>query len=604
MRTGRMRSLIVWLSLCLVAALSPCLSDCRADFDELIDSPMYQAPDLPAARVEYVLPEKTKALWMKALRRPEEDLNCKAAEAIAEAHRQGVKGLETTVAPLLEVLDRPEQRPYVRLAAARTLVALDAREAAPSFLECARAGDGDLRAAVEPALARWDYRPARAVWLSRLSDPATPPESFLLAVRGLGAVREGEAAAGLLEKVLSDKAPASLRLEAAHALGSMRGDGLEKDAEGLAGDASPRGLVGRLAAAALLHTHRSDGAIRLLRRLAEDPEPAAAAVALRRLVEIDPEWVAAAADRLLASPDAKVRGLAVAALALRPTGERILLLGERLDDANPEVRGSARRSLEQLAAKKEFHDLVIAAATRMLSTQRWRGLEQAVLLLTRLDHKAAAARLVELLAFDRPEVYVTAAWGLRRLAVPETLPGVVKYVTTQQARVRAGASGANAKEIPVGLLDHQFSQLNQFLGRQKYEPADALLRQFIPRMEKPMQSAVCPESRAAAIWALGLIHEGTPDAPLTGALIARLNDAASIPPEDARVRCMCAVSLGRMKANDALASLRAGYSEGQSSLDPLNNACGWAVARLTGEAVPSPKTIQRVRRDWFLVSDE
>jgi hypothetical protein len=92
MRTGRICSLVVWLSPCLLAALSPRLADCRADFDELIDSPMYQAPDLPAARVEYVLPEKTKALWMKALGRPEEDLNCKAADAVAEAHRQGVKG--------------------------------------------------------------------------------------------------------------------------------------------------------------------------------------------------------------------------------------------------------------------------------------------------------------------------------------------------------------------------------------------------------------------------------------------------------------------------------------------------------------------------------
>ena len=58
MRTGRIRSLVVWLSPCLLAALSPCLPGCRADFDELIDSPMYQAPDLPVPRVEYLLSDR------------------------------------------------------------------------------------------------------------------------------------------------------------------------------------------------------------------------------------------------------------------------------------------------------------------------------------------------------------------------------------------------------------------------------------------------------------------------------------------------------------------------------------------------------------------
>ena len=536
--------------------------------------------------------------------RPEEDLNCKAAEAVAEAHRKGLKGLETTVAPLLEALDRPEQRPSVRLAVARTLAALDAREAAPSFFGVRRAGDGDLR---ESSSLPWRGGTIGRRGRSGSSACTTRRPRR----RAFSWLSEGWASFGrtgpppaLLELVLSDKAPASLRLEAAQALGAVRGDGLEKDAESLAGDASRRGLVGRLAAASLLQTHRSDEAIRLLRRLSEDPEPAAAAVALRRLVEIDAEGVCVAAERLLASPDAKVRGLAVAALALRPTEGRVRLLGERLDDANPEVRRKARRSLEQLAAKTEFHDLVIAEATRMLATQRWRGLEQAVFLLTRLDHKPAAGRLVELLAFDRPEVYVAAAWGLRRLAVPETLPGVVKYITARQALFPPSASNVDQTEAPSDLLDHQLSQLNQFLGRQKYTPADTVLRQFIPRMEKPMQQALYPESRAAAIWALGLIHVGKPDAPLATAVEERLKDDMSQPPEDPRVRCMSAISLGRMKANGALASLRGYYSDHQPSLDPLNNACGWAIEQLTGEAVPAPKTIQRVRRDWFLVSDE
>ena len=49
----------------------------------------------------------------------------------------------------------------------------------------------------------------------------------------------------------------------------------------------------------------------------------------------------------------------------------------------------------------------------MLATPRWRALEQATILLAVLDHKPAAPRLVDLLRFERPEVFVAAAWGLR-----------------------------------------------------------------------------------------------------------------------------------------------------------------------------------------------
>src|SRR5437588_687306 len=126
----RTRSPAAWLAPCLLLALSPCLAACRGDFDEVIDSPMYKDPDLPAP-----------------------------------------------------------------------------------------AGDGDLRDLVEPALARWDYRPARATWLERLRDAQAAPRDILLAIRGLAAVREVQAADRLREIALSADADATVRLEAARALG-------------------------------------------------------------------------------------------------------------------------------------------------------------------------------------------------------------------------------------------------------------------------------------------------------------------------------------------------------------------------------------------------
>jgi HEAT repeat protein len=554
---------------------------------------MYASPQLPVPPVEVVFPEEELALWLKALGRPEVDLKCRAAEAIARACRRGRKGLDVTVAPLVAALEQPDQHPAVRLAAAHALVALEAKEAAEPLFRQARAGDGDLRAVVEPALARWDYQPARAVWLERLADPAAPSRGLVLAMQGLAAVREGAAADRLREILLSDRVGVAVRLEAARALGAIRDEGLEADAERLAADSSA-GPFGRLAAAALLRRHRGEAAVRLLQRLAEGPEPAAAALALTRLLELDAKLAVPATERALAGSDPRLRSLAVETLLRQPTEQHVRLLGDRLDDAHPDVRSRARRALHELAADGRFRKPVIDRAAEALAAPGWRGQEQAALLLAQLDHKPAAGRLVGLLTADRPEVAVTAAWGLRRLAVAETLPAVVRHVADGRRRLQASDPAAV-------VLDHQLSQLNQLIGRQKHQPAEAVLRQFIPRVGGLSTGA--PESRAAAIWALGLLHEGKEDDALAGALEGRLNDTAGLPAEDERVRLMSAITLGRLGAKSALPSLRKYCPNYEWTDAPINNACCWAVERLTGNRVPAPKPIRKVQSDPFLTPD-
>jgi HEAT repeat protein len=547
-----------------------------------------------------LFPEKAKQLWLRALERPEADYRCKAAEAIGLARRRGFKGMETTVPALVAALGRPDQHPTVRLAIAKALVTLDAKEAAPDLLAQAKDGSNDLHEVVAPALARWQYRPAGDLWLARLRDPATPRRSLLRAIRGLAALREGQAADRLRELVFSDQASGPTRLEAARALGEVRTAGLEKDAERLAADPSPHGLVGRLAAAALLHRHQGKEAVGLLQRLGKDTEPAVAAAAAGRLVELDPPLALPLLGFLRTNPDPSVRLLAVEVLFRLPTEEHIRLLGDGLDDEHPDVRGTARADLEKLAAKKGLRDRVIAQGTRVLAGDGWRGLEQATILLTRLDHKPAVGRLVGLLEHNRPEVFVTAAWGLRRLAVKATLPAALAYVQGELERLGAGGLPKRETRGPEW-IDFQDSQLNQFLGEHRYRPADRTLRRFIP---KPGMTPIGPESRAAAIWALGRIHEGKTVGDLVAPLEARLNDSRSIPPEDLRVRRMSAITLGRLKAKAALASLRANYPHGKPSPYAVNNASGWAIAQITGVAMPAPEPIRRVRRDWFLSPHE
>jgi HEAT repeat protein len=569
-------------------------------FDEGIDTPMYHAPELPTFHLVSVFPEGAKPLWLKALARPEADFKCKAAAAITRAARKEVKGLDMMAAPLIEELDRPEQNPAARLAIAEALIALDAKQAAPVLLRQSQAGNSDLRDLVEPALARWDHRPVRAVWLARLGDPATPPRSLLLAIHGLATVREEEAADRLRELALAPHGAGPVRLEAAQALAMLREKGLEKDAAALLTDTSPRGLLNRLVAATLLQRHRGEEAVRLLQQLAKDSEPAVAALAVSRLIVLDPDFVFPALDGLLASPDARLRSFAVDVLFQRPTEKHLRLLGDRLDDTDTEVRRKARRNLIELAEKKEFHDTVIREGERLLATKQWRGLEQAAILLTALNHKAATKRMLELLTFDRPEVFITVAWGLRRLAVPETLPDVRKYIEAECVRLLAGQMLPNRKDVPPILVDHQLSQLNQFLGQQKDAKADALLRLFIPHHgDKQMD-----ESRTAAVWAIGLIHEGKPVPNLATALEARLNDNQAIPPEDLRVRQMSAITLGRMGAKEALPSLRSFFPNHEAAGEPVHDACGWAIQQLTGEVMANPKPTESVQRDWFLTPDQ
>ena len=108
-------SVVAWLSPLLLHSFAPLLLGSFPGeipaFDKVIDSPMYKAPDTPGPRTVFIFPEKAKDLWVRVLERPNAEMRCRAAEAIVRAHDRGVKGLETTIAPLRAALDQPDQHP-------------------------------------------------------------------------------------------------------------------------------------------------------------------------------------------------------------------------------------------------------------------------------------------------------------------------------------------------------------------------------------------------------------------------------------------------------------------------------------------------------------
>jgi HEAT repeat protein len=539
--------------------------------------------------------------WLVALARPEAEYQSNAALAIAQAHQDGLKGLEATVPALLQVLERPRPQPSVRLAVVRALIALDARQKAARLLQQAQQGENDLRDLIDPALANWHFEPAGVMWLERFNQRDVAPGSLVLAMRGLAVLREEKAVPKLRDLALSPHAPIPLRLEAARALGDIRTSGSEADARGLMSDSSPQGIANRLFAVALLRHHKGDEAVRLLQDLARDPEPAVDTEALAQLVALDPHLAVPVLAHALASSDANVRSYGVEVLSRLPTRDHLRLLADRLDDPHPAVRTKARRSLWELAVKPEHREAIIAETTRVLEGESWRGQEQAIFLLVGLGHKPTTHRLQELLNAPRPEVFITAAWGLRRLAVAETLPAVRAYVHQRYEQL-LNAPAARPSSLAQA-VDLQLAQLIQFFGQSRYRAADGELRPLLPRRLPPAGNFNPPgqTARAAAVWALGLFHAGQPEPSLVAAFEARMRDVSMRDSEWPIVRQMAAVGLGRMKATQAVATLRRFTNRQQMFAGPVSDACQWAIAQITGEPAQTPPVVKNYLSRWFLI---
>lgn len=570
--------------LCLFFALAG--ADPGGAAGVVLDSPMHADPlfEFPDPVDEF--PPALKALWLDALAGPEAELKMRAAETITKVRILRGYDLSDAAPHLMHVLSEPGAALPVRLAAARALIVIDARQAAPDLFAQAGRGEVEMRQLVEPALADWDFEPARAVWLKRLGEPQVPYHALLLAIRCLGVVRDTAASSPLRTLAESAKTPTGLRLEAARALGAIESEGFEDLAQRLASDASVEGTTDRLVAASVLRSHRTDRATALLKHLAVDYEPAVAAIALQWLLDQDPALVVPFAGRVIRSRDANVRWLGARALVAVPSSSAVALLGPLLDDPHPGVRVYVRDSLFRLAGQPELGSAIRDAGVKELAKDSWRGAEQASVLLGALDHEPAARRLVVLLEHPRPEVTIAAAWALRRLAVPETLAPMLAVARRRTDRLKANQSGPGH--------DGQIAQIFQAFGQMRYGPAEPLLREYVPK-----NFALGIDSRAAAVWALGHLHVGVPEAALVTQLEARMKDTAGMPPEIEPVRRMAAITIGRMKAEEALPTLRLYHSPG-GAVEVVGAACNWAITQLTGETFPPPPVGKRTESGWFL----
>lgn len=579
--------------LATIAALGPLfVAAAEPELDPAIDWAHLQDPQIVLPRIEVNWPESLPRLWQKALEHREADVQREAADSITRAHQLGMPvpsaQAETLIKSLSNVLDDTDQHPVARIAAARALVQIDARQSAALLAQHSARGPIALSQLAEPALARWDYQPQRDVWLQRLAQ-GSRPALLELAIQGLATVGEERAIPDLTRLASSAREPSTVRLSAAHALASLRRDGLEELAGQLAKKSGPAAIVDRLVAARLLAHHTGDSTLALLEQLADDAEPAVAALAMQRMLEIAPDRLIARAEKSLAHRDARIRHLALEALATGPSPQAIAQLAPQLNDPVVENRVLARRTLLKMAGDEQLHGAVVQHTTQILQGNDWRGLEQAILILTALHQVQAGDRYLALLDHARPEVFVTAAWGLRKLAVPDLTEPMFAVAQKLSERVKKGTAS----------IEHstQLAQLLEAMGERRHTPAEAHLRIYIPK--SPGGQPFSDQVRTSAIWSLGLLLDGKSDPALAKQLEERLADSGSIPPESLPVRSLSAITMGRLKSEPSLPELRKWY-EVDTHNNYLGRCCGWAIERIAGEKLPDPDVLRPKLQNWFL----
>ncbi|MEM9367805.1 MAG: hypothetical protein AAGD07_17575 [Planctomycetota bacterium] len=567
-----------------------------------VDSVMWVDPKLAQPRLEYDTSGAPTSLWMRALQRPDPELQRMVVDTFALAHRRNMSGVEVVVDELERLLKVDSQDAEVRRACVRALIQMNRTEHATLLAKTARQHGGEISRLVEPALAAWKSDAMAADWLSRLRKAETfgsvasnqeprddwpNRKSMLDAIQGAASLDLKEATESLWLLVDGPHPFRDVRLAAADALGCLHASGLTDKAKAMV-DRQPADLMSDLTALRLLQRHRSDDAIAVLTQLTHRSEPAVKSEAFRRLFAIDPSRLLEMAEHDIASEDANIRRWIARALVHNKSPDDIPQIATLLDDVNPSLRDEIARALIDMAAEQDLRELVIRETTKVLNQDAWRGCEQATIVMVNVNHPDISDRLVELLFHPRGEVMTTAGWALRRFAIAKHLPSMLE----RSWEIFRGFQNKQLGLADSGLIALQ-QQLLMAFGQMKYEPADDLMRRFIPK-----RFDLGDGTRSAAIWGLGYLHEDEPDPALVSLLEGRLNDVSDEDPELDDVRRMAAVSLGRMRAKRSLGTLRQYGGQGYS---PISQSCEWSIARITDTPQPAlPAQPPRQYNDWFL----
>lgn len=590
--------------------------------DPVIDSPMRSDPIIEPAEHKPVFVPGLKDLLLAALEDHEADTRRRAAWALSEAYGRGLNEAAEAAPILLALLTRPDPDRHVRLAAATTLIRMDHRPAAAAILSSCDADGLDMMLIADPALATWDYAPAREAWRRRISDPNAGRIAKRSAIESLGQVRDPAAFEALLHIAKAPPDFPGLALPAGRAAGIVRP--IERSLVTEAMALAQGSVESRLITVALLETETSLEAAALLTTLANDTEPAVAAAALHRLDALKPDMARTPSLEAIKRDDTTLRRVALANLCRTADDETFDAIAPLLADPDVTIRRTARDTLAEMHGTGSLTSRVEYLSAAALSDQDWRVREQGAILSGLIRRSASWKGLLPLLNDPAPRVRLAAAYALRRVAVDESLPvihahvemlfGSMKEQTRQQfeaedrmqlEREEADQTGANERIPGVSLVEHtakvrliadtdrELVQLIQLLGLRNYKPADGLLRRFVPKNAAPWVNA-----RAAAIWSLSKLNPES-DKQLTTLWQARATDNNPLTAEAPAVRTAAIIALAATKQTQSIPVIAEQYGRRDVNEERVLGAARWALGALTG-TMPPPVVIEHTEIGWFL----
>jgi HEAT repeat protein len=451
------------------------------------------------------------------------------------AHR-GVPIANEFHEPIVSLVNQAKS-PDLRRSLAAACLALDLRTTQPTLVSWAME-DPLLFDFVAAGLAKWKADEIMMKWRSQL-DGSAGEATLCRALQGLGEFGTEEDLAAI-RLVLSTRKEPLVRIAAAKALGSLYREGAEplarmqwdsasKSSQATSSNDEAGIVLG------LIWYHRSDEAKQLLRELVDQSTPSVAAQALIRLLEVGNPPPTDLAKKYLAHSDPALRLACLQVWRQHPDPEIIPLLVERLSDPVAEVRGEAAAQLLELAQASRTS--VVEAVTPLLSGTDLMAMEQACLIVGTLQHPGAMKQVGRLLEHPSPDINVTAAWAIRRLSTKESHAEQVmkKAVALATTMIQKAAT-----KFPTEDEYHRLAHLVETAGELRYRGASSDLLRLVPR------GLAAVQTRCAAIWALGRIHENDPEWPGRKALEERMMDFEGASPEDPWVRYASAIALGRI----------------------------------------------------------
>ena len=210
------------------------------------------------------------------------------------------------------------------------------------------------------------------------------------------------------------------------------------------------------------------------------------------------EQVAGLAAQVASHPHAQVRATIAQALLEQINPTRVSQLVGFLEDPYEPTRLMVRDGLVELLADETVGPALAEELVSVRPDLSWRGMEQLLKIMVAVPRVADEAWITTQINHPRPEVFIPAAWAVRRLKITAALPVML-------IRVRA----AEAQMVNLNLdlspyLDdvmEQVCHMFQAFGEMKYKPAERMVVKSIG-----LNSPFYPfQVRASAAWAIGIL---------------------------------------------------------------------------------------------------